>query len=391
VNPSDQNPASANFKRVLIVDDSSLHRRVLTTILEADPMLEVVGTAESGMRALELMPRLKPDVVTMDLRMPGMDGLETSEAIMRDFPTPIVMVTGSVSRDNQTLVAKAFALGLLAVIGKPNVNNELEADQLRRMVRDLANVRVVRRRFNVTASPAGAVGTRAFGSNVSSTQVINAKPASSGLIAPGLVGAGLATLNPAGFGVPRLPRRAKVIGIGASTGGPQALALILSRLPASFPVPILVVQHIAPGFAPSLVEWLSSECELSVQLAKDGSNLEPGIHIAFERHLIMREGKLGTSYEMPVGGHNPSATVLFKSLAQYGASAIGVILTGMGEDGALGLLEMRRAGALVIAQDDASAVVNSMPAAAAKLGAVQYRLDPDGIAHVLGAIQLETT
>lgn len=352
-------------------------------------MLEVVGTAESGMRALELMPRLKPDVVTMDLRMPGMDGLETSEAIMRDFPTPIVMVTGSVSRDNQTLVAKAFALGLLAVIGKPNLNSELEADQLRRMVRDLANVRVVRRRYNVTAMAGGSVRTGAFGTNVSSTQVIGAKPASSSLIAPGLIGAGLATLNPIGSGVPRLPRRAKVIGIGASTGGPQALAQILSRLPASFPVPILVVQHIAPGFAPSLVEWLSSECELSVQLAQDGSSLSSGIHIAVERHLIVREGKLGTSYEMPVSGHNPSATVLFKSLAQYGASAIGVILTGMGEDGALGLLEMRRAGALVIAQDDASAVVNSMPAAAAKLGAVQYRLDPDGIAHVLAAIRLE--
>jgi two-component system, chemotaxis family, protein-glutamate methylesterase/glutaminase len=379
MNPFDQNPASSNRKRVLIVDDSSLHRRVLTTILEADPMLEVVGTAESGMRALELMPRLKPDVVTMDLRMPGMDGLETSEAIMRDFPTPIVMVTGSVSRDNQTLVAKAFALGLLAVIGKPNVNSELEADQLRRMVRDLANVRVVRRRFNVTATAVGTVRAGAFGTNVSRTPVISANPASSSLIGPGLAASSL----------PRLLRRAKVIGIGASTGGPQALAQILSRLPASFPVPILVVQHIAPGFAPSLVEWLSSECELSVQLAQDGSNLEPGIHIAFERHLIMREGKLGTSYEMPVGGHNPSATVLFKSLAQYGASAIGVILTGMGEDGALGLLEMRRAGALVIAQDDASAVVNSMPAAAAKLGAAQYRLDPDGIAHVLAAIQLE--
>jgi two-component system, chemotaxis family, protein-glutamate methylesterase/glutaminase len=222
----------------LIVDDSSLHRRVLTTILEADPMLEVVGTAESGMRALELMPRLKPDVVTMDLRMPGMDGLETSEAIMRDFPTPIVMVTGSVSRDNQALVAKAFALGLLAVIGKPNVNSELEVEQLRRMVRDLANVRVVRRRFNVTATAAGTIRAGAFGTNVSRTPIIGANPAGSSLIGPGLPALGLAASS-----VPRLPRRAKVIGIGASTGGPQALALILSRLPASFPVPILALER----------------------------------------------------------------------------------------------------------------------------------------------------
>lgn len=339
--------------RVLIVDDSSLQRKLLVALLGADPELEIVGTADSGEQAIIKAQQLLPDVITMDLRMPGIDGLKAAQEIMARQPIPILLVTASVSRDDQRLVASAFSAGILAIVAKPSVHAHELHDEFRRMVKGVSRVKLVRRH-----SP--------------QPTALSAPPEQRSKMRSSLAA------------MPAHVKRIEVIGIASSTGGPQVLEAILSTLPINFPVPVLIVQHIAHGFAPSLVEWLDSRCHLPVRIVEVGLPLQAGIWIADGKHLLVQAGKFGVSNEPNVSGHCPSGTVLFKSLAaEFGSSALGVILTGMGEDGALGLQALHDAGGVTIAQNFASSVIHGMPGAAIALGAADFALPPDDIARAM--------
>lgn len=349
-------PGAARRIRVLVVDDSNLQRALLVALLKTDPELEVVGTADGGVQAIEKAQQLVPDVITMDLRMPGMDGLKAAQEIMARQPIPILLVTASISRDDQRLVASAFSAGILAIVAKPSVHAVELHDEFRRMVKGVSRIKLARRH---------------------STTATRSAPASAPPEQRSKMRSSLAAM-------PAHIERLEIIGIASSTGGPQVLEHILSSLPVNFPVPVLIVQHIAHGFAPSLVEWLDSRCHLSVRIAEAGSALQPGVWIADGKHLMVQSGHFGVSTEPSVSGHCPSGTVLFRSLAaEFGAAALGVILTGMGEDGAIGLQALHDSGGVTIAQNFSSSVIHGMPGAAIALGAADFALPPADIARAM--------
>ena len=353
--------------RVLVVDDSSVQRRMLVSLLELDGGFEVIGTASNGAEAVPMALRLQPDVITMDLRMPIMDGLAASEAIIEQAPIPILMVTSSVSKDDQRLVAKAIAAGVLAIIAKPNIHTDTH--EFLRMVRGISKVKVIRRKPQPKPTP-----------NALSRTVI-AEP----ITLPFERRSSQTAIRLSPAILPSSVTRVNIIGIASSTGGPQALEPLLTRLPADFPVPIIIVQHIVEGFAASLVEWLRPLCALHIDLAQIGSPVKPGIWIAAGgSHLVVREGLFHSSMEMPISGQRPSGTVLFRSLVrEYRNNAVGVILSGMGDDGAAGLEMMNKAGAAILAQDEASSVIHSMPSSAIRKGVVHHVMPPLEIANTL--------
>jgi two-component system, chemotaxis family, protein-glutamate methylesterase/glutaminase len=344
-------PSDPGQIRVLVVDDSPAQSAFLRALLEADPRLTVVGVAPNGAAAVRETARLAPHVITMDLHMPLMDGLEATRQVMAQTPTPIVLVTASASYRDQHLVFQAFEAGALAVVAKPSIGQTQDtlARELIRTVKSVAGFKLVRR-----------WGPR--------------RPSESARPTP--TDAQLAARA-----------RPELVAIGASTGGPQALQEILTHLPPRFPWPVLVVQHITPGFAAGLVDWLRPQCTLPIALATDGLALrDPGIFVApTGHHLTVRARALKLTGTPPVSGHRPSATVLFQSVArEYGASVVGVLLTGMGDDGAAGLRDIKRGGGLTVAQDEASSIVFGMPAAAIALGVVDRVLAPASIAPMLG-------
>jgi two-component system, chemotaxis family, protein-glutamate methylesterase/glutaminase len=346
----------ANRIRVLVVDDSSVQRQMLVALISADTELEVVGTAESGEHAISQASALMPDVITMDLRMAGMDGLSASQIITARFPIPILLVTASVSRDDQRLVARAFSAGILAIVAKPSLHATENHDEFRRMVKGVSRVKLVRRR---TPAVPAAKTPRPPPVPVVLPVEQRRKPRQSLAVMPAHV------------------KRLEIIGIASSTGGPQVLETILTRLPEDFPIPVLVVQHIASGFASSLADWLRPLCQVPVRLVEPGQPVGTGVWIADRKHLTVRDGKFGVSLEPPVGGHCPSGTVLFQSLAaEFGPAALGVILTGMGADGAAGLQALHEAGGVTIAQNEESSVIHGMPGAAISLGAADFTLPP---------------
>lgn len=343
--------------RVLVVDDSETQRAILAALFNAAPGLAVVGRAASGQEALRLAATLHPDVITIDLRMPGLDGIEATRRIMQETPTPVVMIAAGISPDDRQLVSAALAAGVLAILPKPapGPRGAAAAAELVATVRRMADVRVIRR-----WSPERA-GTGQLPSPV-------------------------APVGPLG--------RPAIVAIGSSTGGPQALQTILPQIPASFLSPIVIVQHIAVGFAASLIDWLAPQCALPFQLATTGIRLDrPGIYLApTGQHLVVHGQTLALTDQSAVRGHRPSATVLFNSVAaSYGPRAIGIVLTGMGDDGAAGLAEMKRRGGITIAQDEASSVVFGMPAAAIALGVVDHIVAPPQIPALLARLVAEAS
>lgn len=333
--------------RVVIADDSVVSREMLSQILSSDADVEVVGTAKDGQEAVEMVERLRPDLVTMDVHMPRMDGLKATEQIMAFTPTPILVVSSSVYGEGMGRAFDALDLGALEVMKKPEARDWAELDKIGReiirRVKVLANVRVI-------------------------THIRGRRTATGGVVQH----------------ADTKSSRRSLVAIGSSTGGPSALLDVLGRLPASLPVPIVIAQHIADGFVPGLVSWLDAGCAISVYAAEDGQIPEPGsAYFAPTGSNIVMDGKT-IRYRPPGHGqlYIPSADTLFESVARsHGKNAVGVILTGMGADGANGLKLMRNAGARTIAQDEATCTVFGMPKAAIDIGAAEKVLPVQGIAE----------
>ena len=320
--------------RVVVAEDSRAERALLVAILESDPAIRVVGEAADGSEAVEMTMRLRPDLVTMDVHMPRVDGLEATREIMVRAPTPIVVVSSSVRPDDIALSLRATEAGALAAVAKPEspVSPRFDEDraQLVAMVKAMADVKVVRRWSGRREADAPPVPT------------------------------------------PAAPVR--LVAIAASTGGPVALQTILGALPASFPAPVLVVQHLSRGFVAVLARWLDSATALRVKVAEAGERLLPGVvYLApDDEHLgVTPDGAVELAATPPEEGFRPSASHLFRSAsAAYGDSLLAVILTGMGSDGVGGLRQAHAAGALVLAQDEASSVIYGMPGEAVRAGVV---------------------
>jgi two-component system chemotaxis response regulator CheB len=341
--------------RVLVAEDSVTIRELLVAILEGDPEFTVVGQAKNGLEAVELARRLRPDLITMDVHMPLVDGFTATKEIMVEAPTPIIIVSSSVSNRDMELSFNALRAGALMVIpkpddpGSPQFNGRQE--QFLTMAKAMADVKVVRR-WGRSAVPLDA-------------------------LPPG-------RLRPGGTGPVRL------IAVAASTGGPAVLQRILADLPADLPVPILVVQHIARGFTAGLADWLGAGCGLRVKVATPDESLAPRtVFLApDDRHLGVSDRRRIAVVNAPaVAGFRPSASFLFESVAsRLGPGIAAVILTGMGSDGVSGLAAVRAAGGYVIAQSEATCVVNGMPGAAIEAGVVDAVLSPEDIAVRLATL-----
>jgi two-component system, chemotaxis family, protein-glutamate methylesterase/glutaminase len=346
--------------RVLVVDDSLTVRRRLCEILTSDPELEVIGEAEDGKRAIELCGQLRPDVITLDMVMPVMSGLAATEYIMAYTPTPILIVSASMNRGELFKTYDALAAGAIDVLEKPTADH-VDTNWERRFV---ATVKLIAKIKAITHVRARLSSTERAGAAVlghknalSPTPKRNDQPQSQQ------------------FGM---------VALGASTGGPAAIVKVLKALPVGLRVPVLFVLHIDEPFAASFAEWLDHQTPHRVAYARDSEPIEslrgrvtmapPG------RHLSIGGGRLHLNADPPRHSCRPSVDVLFESLAaDRGAEVLACLLTGMGRDGAAGLLAIRRAGGFTVAQDEATSVIYGMPREAVLLDAARLVLPLDQI------------
>jgi two-component system, chemotaxis family, protein-glutamate methylesterase/glutaminase len=343
--------------KVLIVEDSQVARDFLTFILSSDPAIKVIGTARDGEEAVRAVREMRPDVVTMDIVMPNMDGYEATRIIMETTPTPIVIVSASWDPKEVEKTFRAMEAGALAAIPKPvgvdHPDYKKSARDLIQTVKLMSEVKVIRRR------PQERKGA-----------VISGK-STGGMNPP-------ATPDP------------KAVAIGASTGGPPAIEKILAGLPKDFPVPLLIVQHIAAGFVQGFADWLAHSSGLPVKVAAHGEQLLPGHAYVAPDDLQMgveNGGRIMLSSSEPENGLRPSVSWMFRSVSDaFGKNAIGVLLTGMGKDGAQELKRMKEQGAVTIAQDRESSIVYGMPGEAVTINAAAYVLSPAGIAEFLSGL-----
>ena len=342
--------------RVLVVEDSLVAREFLVHTLNSDPDIEVAGTASDGLEGIQAAAALKPDVITMDINMPRVDGMEATRRIMETAPTRIIIVTGNEITAEVRATFTSLELGALAIVKRPEAASAGAASraELIQMVKIMSEVKVVRRWARRPPRP------------IEPASGAEAVAASDALKRMGAVHA---------------------IAIGASTGGPNALKAILEGLRKDIGVPILVVQHIAQGFVEGFAHWVGEASGFETRVAQDGEPLRPGVvYIAPDKtHLgVSSERKIALASGGGRPGLCPSATHLFRSVAEvFGSRAAGVILTGMGRDGSDGLLEMKRRGALTLAQDKESSVIWGMPKEAIEAGAIDLVLPLEKISLVL--------
>ncbi len=385
--------------KVLIVEDSGLVAEVLTQALESDKRVRVVGVASNGREAIEMLPKLSPDLVTMDVWMPVMDGFDTVEWIMANKPTPILVITSSKLKQDVEISLRMLAAGALDVIEKPSLNDEkqwqLRQTELINKIKLLSSVRVITHVRGKT----NPEFKRLVSTETKSATPTLPKPKPPELLkeverakeTPNPLPASRPTQPPSTsrYLFPNLPHY-RVVAIASSTGGPTALLRILQKLPPNLPSPILIVQHISEGFTQGLVEWLQRETPLRLKIARDGEIPRPGeVLLAPDKRDM--EIKSDFSIYTTAEGYSalrPNADALMHSVARvYGSQAIGLILTGMGNDGAKGLKEMYTVGAYTIGQDEASSLIYGMPRAAFELGGVRQVLPlndmPDRLINLL--------
>ncbi len=366
--------------RLMLVDDSALIRRLLADVLSGDPMLEVVGQAPNGRVALERLPNLKPDLVILDVEMPEMDGLETLAEIRKSQPRLPVIMFSSVTERGAIITLEALALGASDYVTKPSNTGNM-ATALQRVREDLIPRIKTFCRHLVGPTPAvqpmterAPLGQAPFGQAPFGQAPGGSMPTHQTPIER--VPAFKPENRPSSLPVPPRPRqRVDVVAIGVSTGGPPALAALLTKLPAAFPVPILIVQHMPPIFTRLLAERLATQSTLAVAEAAAGEILRPGqVRVApGGSHLILeRQGtqiRLQLHQGEPENSCRPAVDVLFRSVAEvYRGNTLAVVLTGMGNDGLRGCEAIRKAGGQILVQDEASSVVWSMPGFVAKAG-----------------------
>lgn len=339
--------------KVLIVEDSPVVREFLVHILGSGHGIRVVGTAGDGEEAIEAAQHLQPDVITMDIHMPKMDGLETTRRIMETHPTPIVIVSESADPHDVAMTFLATEAGAVAFLRRPpgigHPDHEAAVKELVQTIRLMAEVKVVKRW----------------------PQSRHSAPAS----------------RPPERCRAHEPAHVSVVAIGASTGGPPVLKTILAGLPGNFPAPVLIVQHISSGFSHGFVDWLAQSSALVLKLAEQGEPILPAhVYVAPDEFQMKVEsgGKIALIRDEPENGMRPSVSCLFRSVAEvYGSSAVAGLLTGMGRDGADELKLLREKGAITFAQDKESSVVHGMPGEAIKLDAAMFVLAPQEIVVLL--------
>lgn len=333
--------------KVLIVEDSLVAQQLLTHILNGEPGIQVIGTAATGDEAIKFVNKTKPDVITMDFYLPDANGLQVARQIMETKPVPIIIVSATWTADQYSEAFSLMDAGAVGTMKRPpgpgHSEHESLAQELIQLVKSMSEIKVVRRSAKFKAKQ---------------------------------------------FEVAQIPfMMRRLVVIGASTGGPPVLDTILSQLPAHYPYPIVIVQHIAEGFLDGLVNWLQPKCKLKIHIAENNQLIEAGhVYIAPDHHhlAVTSQERLILSDAEPENGIRPSVCFLFRSVAKtYGSRAIGILLTGMGRDGAAGLHQMREQGAITIAQDQDTSAVFGMPNEAIKLGAAQFILPPDKIAQSL--------
>ena len=343
---------SKEMVRVLVVDDSALMRKLIPQIIERDSSIHVVGTAMDGEFALKKIEELRPHVITLDLEMSRMDGMETLRAIMRQSRLPVIVVSAHTTQ-GASATFKALALGAFDFVAKPHdalaANMDAIATELINKIKVASQTRMPKSQPEIPARRVKKSGQK------------------------------------------RMPTR-RVVAIGVSTGGPNALQYVLSQLPADFPAAIVVVQHMPEGFTELFARRLDECCAIDVKEAASGDLLLAGRALICpgNRHVRVKRMPLGDivvlSEEPKVNGHRPSVDVLYRSVAQeFGRDAVGLIMTGMGEDGADALREIRESGGMTIAQDEESCVVYGMPRAAIDRGSVMRVVPLDALANTLMA------
>jgi len=337
--------------RVLVVDDSPTVRELLVRIFRSDPEFQVVGVARDGQEAVALTGQLRPDVITMDIRMPRMDGFQATKRIMQQFPTPIVVVSASVESEELKIAFNAIRAGALTVVEKPTGPADEAFESIRShlltTVKLMVGVKVVRRWTTDVLRPPRPIRPHRASEDIETA----------------------------------------LVAIAASTGGPGALYQVLRSLPADLPVPVVVVQHIAAGFGQGLVDWLAGSSRLRVETARAGAPLLAGHVLVAPDNVHLQVGADGRVQLHPKADERelcPSADLLFASVAEaVGRKALGVIMTGMGRDGVEGLKQLKAAGGRVLAQDEKSCVVFGMPKEAIAAGIVDRVVPLEQIAAAI--------
>ncbi len=343
--------------KVLITEDSPVVRGYLEYILNNDPDIEVVGTARDGQEAVRMVSSIQPDVITMDIHMPEMDGFEATRKIMETYPVPIVIVSASWNPEEVDKTFRTMEAGAVAALEKPrgmgHPQSEASVRELLQTVKLMSEVKVVRRSARHRA--------------MQTEKTVPAKEEKS-----------IVELNP----------DVKLVAIGASTGGPLVLQTVLSKLPINYPVPVVIVQHIAMGFLAGLKDWLNKTTNFPVKIAEEGERCEPGkaylapdgLQIAIDKNM-----RVVLSNNEPEHNLCPAISYFFRSVGDvFGRNAIGVLLTGMGRDGSKELKYLKDNGCTTIAQDKDTSIIHGMPGEAIKLGGATYILPSDKIGEKLG-------
>jgi len=351
--------------RILIAEDSPTTTLLLKDLINNNSDMEVIGTAVNGREAVKMAHELKPDVITMDIHMPFMDGYQATRMIMSTTPIPIIVISSSVNKNEMQITFRAIEEGAVAVLEKPVMSGHTDyekiSNQLIRTIQAMSEVKLITRKL------------------VQPVEKQIADQIFTPLITP-------------------LDHAFEVVAIGCSTGGPQALSMILATMPADYPLPIVITQHMSSGFIDGMVKWLAGSTLMNVVLAEDQQELQPGtVYFApDDRHLVIKRNSQGLMVQLnespPLNGFRPSATPLLESVAQVcGRHSIGIILSGMGQDGVAGLFEIQKVNGHTFVQDQASSVVFGMAAAAIKTGATDEIVALNDIAaHLIELARMET-